>query len=138
MLCLTATMLQAAEKKVIRHLGVKTSYHKIQMSPISPRISFHNRDGVLNVRHIAEMLIKFEASCPRILIFEQSLVSCGSRFLELARVSYLKEYCNLPVLLTFSTQRKVGTQFCSYATKISLKMKLKLTKINIGKKLEKI
>ena len=87
-LCLTATLTAAAEKTSLRSLGLNAeSVHKIVKNPVNKRISFHNRSGCLNIRPIVKRLR--EGNCPRLIIFEEGLVGCGDRYLEIKEVVIL-------------------------------------------------
>ena len=86
-LCMTATITEVTESSTIRNLGISSDrLFKIQRNPTNPNISFINSTGTLNSRMIADLLQNKGKQCPRILIFEKSLVDCGLCFLEIKKV----------------------------------------------------
>ena len=86
-LCITATLSEDDEIRTMNLLGV-TEFKKITCNPMNPRISFHNSIAPLDLNYVAELLQRRE-SCPRIIIFEQSLDECGKKYLELELVSLI-------------------------------------------------
>lgn len=90
MLCLTATLEDAAEKKTLLQLGMSGQVERIRMSPISSRVSFQNSPGSLNVDYLIEMVVKLKHECPRVLIFEETLVACGAQYLKFEDVRTFK------------------------------------------------
>ena len=85
-LCLTATLTEATEKKALKSLGLNpNTVHKIVQKPVSPRISFCNSSGSLQIKPIIQLLC--ESKCPRMIIFESSLVECGQRYLDFKEVN---------------------------------------------------
>ena len=87
-LCLTATLIEVAQKRTLTLLGMSDHVHKIQVSPISPRVSFKNSGGTLNIEYIGSMVQAYKKECPRILIFEDTLVACGAQYLDVEHVSF--------------------------------------------------
>ena len=84
---MTATMTEVTETSTIRNLGISSDrLFKIERNPTNPLISYINSTGTLNVRNIADLLRRRGRNCPRILIFENSLVDCGLCFLEMSKV----------------------------------------------------
>ena len=57
----------------------------ISQNPTNKNISLHNCQGELDVGPLVKQLL--EETCPRILIFENSLPECGLRYLEITNVS---------------------------------------------------
>ena len=89
-LCMTATLIEAAEKKTLKILGMVDHVHRVQMSPISPRITLVNSTGKLNFDYVASMVNRYKDRCPRILVFEDTLVDCGAHYTEIEHVSLSK------------------------------------------------
>ena len=89
-LCMSATMREVTDSCTRQSLGI-SSFLEIKRNPINPRISFINTKGKLNVNNIAQMLEKGK-QCPRILIFEKSLVDCGLLYLAIKKVYHYLVY----------------------------------------------
>ena len=84
---MSATMTEVTETSTIKDLGIDyKNVLKIERNPTNPRISFQNLKGELNFEHVAKLLKEKGRQCPRILIFEKSLVDCGLRFLDIKQV----------------------------------------------------
>ena len=93
-LCMSATMREVTDKCTRQCLGI-SSFLEIKKNPTNPRISFINTKGKLNVENLAQMLKEKGRQCPRILIFEKSLVDCGLCYLAIKKVFLV---CKIHVL----------------------------------------
>ena len=88
-LCLTATLTEMCEKETIWDLGLDPSdMLSISKNPVNRRISLINLPGSLDINPLLSMLEGPEDQCPRVIIFENSLVDCGYRYLEFKQVNY--------------------------------------------------
>ncbi|KAL5252834.1 hypothetical protein ACHWQZ_G015565 [Mnemiopsis leidyi] len=82
-LCLTATLTELNEKETLCDLGLDpTEILSISKNPVNHRISMINLPGCLDIKPLLSMLEWPEDKCPRVIIFENSLVDCGYRYLE--------------------------------------------------------
>ena len=102
-LCLTATLTEVAEKLTLRSLGLDPdTVHKIEKNPVSRRISFHNKSGCLDIQPLVEHFCTGE--CPRVIIFEASLLNCGARYLEFKEVVRRRSTIAMTVCLIVNTR----------------------------------
>ena len=86
-LCLSATMTEISEQSTMRHLGLDPAATlKLTRNPVNNRISLINIAGRFQIGPVAQYLR--EGNCPRIIIFENSLVDCGKRYLEFRQVYF--------------------------------------------------
>ena len=82
-------MTEVTESSTIRYLGLTTEDTTIiARNPTNKNISFHNCNGELNARILVDYMINESRRISRIVIFENSLLECGLRYLEITNVSY--------------------------------------------------
>lgn len=87
-LCLTATLTELNEKETIGDLGLdETELFRISKNPVNNKISLINLSGKLDIAPLISLLAGPKDRCPRIIIFENSLVECGQRYLEFKQVN---------------------------------------------------
>ena len=80
-------MSEMSEKVTLKSLGIDPkTVTKIEKNPVNRRISYHNSKGCLNIQPLIELLCA--GTCPRVIIFESSLLKCGERYLEMKEVLF--------------------------------------------------
>ena len=85
-------MKESSEEETILDLGLDpTETLRISQNPVNSRISLINIPGKLDIAPLVSLLENEAEECPRVIIFENSLVDCGYRYLEFMQVKIVKK-----------------------------------------------